>query len=619
MSEHEFRLQRNLAMSALKKSASKLKDAIDGDNERRVAKFHKDLKDNKTVTMERHLQLLTKTRMSLDDPNEAAFLEEVDSIFDDVNEDAEIYLNERRAENEEADRKRKIQQKQNVAITELEAEYSMLCQELDEHLRHVTDDNFTEDDSVFVLAELQKIELKADQVTNKFNQRTETITDANNVNQLAAAKSAQLQMFTKKVSDLRKSLTKKGYSPLPSINGSVIHHRNSPGSSGGNGNQGHLRSKKLEPPRFNGNLRSYTTFKRAFKDIIIDSECYNERQMAHILRVECLTGEPKNLCENILDYQQLWDKLDEVYQDEPRVVHLVLNDISGFKKVGEKDYDQFIRYVDMVEKAFLDLSAMGNANVLDHPQTVRTIETKCPEWFQLSLNERRDGTDDADKEGFPFLFNFMKLKRKGVRKIASMKEEDKKKVPEVKSKKATVNTVQSTQVSKPKDKQYNANSSSSFRCIVPGCKYARKHYLSECNVWKSMDENNKGKVVLDNKLCVLCFSKQHDISACPCKSNWKACDVDGCNQWHSRKLHGAKVPGLVLTMTAATDLKEESVILLMQRAQLPAGTSCQVFWDSGSTTALVTNRFAAKANLTGTQCVLKLTTVQGEIKERILA
>ena len=612
MGEHEFRLQRNLAMSALKKSASKLREAIDADNERRVSKLLRDLKDNKTVTMERHLQLLAKTKTSLDDPAEADFMNSVDTFFDDINEEAEIYLEVRQVENEKNEQKRKLIQRKNIAITELESEFTLMCQELSEHFDQVNGDSFTEDDSVFVLAELQKTELKSDQVIAKFNERIESITDADNVNELAVAKSRQIQMFTKKISDLRKSLTKKGYTPLPSLNGSVINPRHSPGSSGGSGNQSYLRSKKLEPPKFNGNLRSYTTFKRAFKDIVIESECYNERQMAHILRSECLTGEPKNLCENILDYQQLWAKLDEVYQDEPRVVHLVLDDISNFKKIGEKDYDQFIKYVDMVEKAFLDLSAMGNANVLDHPQTVRTIETRCPEWFQLSLNERRDGSESPDKERFPFLFDFLKLKRKGVRKIASMREEEKKKVPEVKSKKASVNAVQSKPVSKPKE---STTSSSSFQCIVPGCKYTRKHFLSECNVWKGMDGTQKGKVVLDNKLCVLCFSKQHDVSACPRKGNWKACDIDGCNQWHSRKLHGAKVPGLTLAMTAATDLKEESVILLMQQAQLRAGDPCQVFWDSGSTTALVTNSFAAKANLTGTQCVLKLTTVHGELKE----
>ena len=52
-------------------------------------------------------------------------------------------------------------------------------------------------------------------------------------------------------------------------------------------------------------------------------------------------------------------------------------------------------------------------------------------------------------------------------------------------------------------------------------------------------------------------------------------------------LHGAKVQGLVLAIPTVSD-ETGNVILLVQEVLNPVGDKCIVFWDHGSTTALVT-------------------------------
>ena len=85
-----------------------------------------------------------------------------------------------------------------------------------------------------------------------------------------------------------------------------------------------------------------------------------------------------------------------------------------------------------------------------------------------------------------------------------------------------------------------------WECSTTGCTYKGRHFLSECRAFKRMSVDERGKIILKKSLCVLCFGS-HKVDDCPKRSSgWKVCDVSNCGRWHSRLLHGASVPGLVL-------------------------------------------------------------------------
>lgn len=126
-----------------------------------------------------------------------------------------------------------------------------------------------------------------------------------------------------------------------------------------------------------------------------------------------------------------------------------------------------------------------------------------------------------------------------------------------------------------------------------------------------MDPNSRGKVIVDKKLCVLCFGGSHSVANCNKKSTWKPCDTAGCGKWHARMLHGATTPGLCLAITSVSvdDNTDGGVLLLVQQIQMPKGNKAVVFWDHGSTTALVTYKFAEDNDLKGEKCKFELTGV----------
>ena len=84
-----------------------------------------------------------------------------------------------------------------------------------------------------------------------------------------------------------------------------------------------------------------------------------------------------------------------------------------------------------------------------------------------------------------------------------------------------------------------------------------------------------------------------------------SCDIDSCEKWHSRLIHGAAVPGLVLSVC----YPGSDVLLLIQEVDIPSkmDMQCTVMWDSGASVSLVTFDYAEKAALVGSCCEFEVT------------
>ena len=76
---------------------------------------------------------------------------------------------------------------------------------------------------------------------------------------------------------------------------------------------------------------------------------------------------------------------------------------------------------------------------------------------------------------------------------------------------------------------------------------------------------------------------------------WQQCDRNGCKKYHARSLHGCTTPGLTLCVVGSNSHVRSpkntgdsgSAILVIEDIMLPSGNYAKVFWDNGSTIALV--------------------------------
>ena len=112
--------------------------------------------------------------------------------------------------------------------------------------------------------------------------------------------------------------------------------------------QSMFKSKRMDFPKFSGSIRSFNTFRRDFNEIVAADQAYSKEQMSHILRHECLQGNAKTLVHNIYDYDNIWDKLNDVYDNEAEVVQIITKQILQYKQTSDEDWDGFIDFVNLI-------------------------------------------------------------------------------------------------------------------------------------------------------------------------------------------------------------------------------------------------------------------------------
>ena len=397
-------------------------------------------------------------------------------------------------------------------------------------------------------------------------------------------------------------------------------------SSMSSGSQSLFKAKRMEFPKFSGDMRAYNTFRRDFREIVERDGMYTPEHMSHIIRHECLSGEPKLKVRNIYDLSEIWAKLDDVYNNESEIVQQITKQVAGHKALVDDDYDGFVAFVDLLERAHYDLAALENSSALSNPMTVACILEKSPNWVQKDLVKAMDAAKVPQSEEFLFIFKQLQEMRTSARKLSRLSQKAVTKGGETrKLAKGTTNTLDASQTSEGETCEpeivnwatggagggsgagSSSSSISSFKCLVPACTYKNKHMVGQCRAFKKMSVEDKGKFVKSKSLCVLCFDKSHKVADCEKKSTWKPCDVGGCGKWHSRQLHGAKVQGLALVAPQARG--SEKIVLLVQEVPVRGGGTCVTLWDSGSTVALITFKAAERFHLTGEKCNFEVTGV----------
>ena len=607
----EMKLARNLALDKLKAANKKLQDSVAGDRQRNAERYHRDITEAFTNFENYHIQYVLKSKQSLEDQEnrekffEASELVDVaETTWSKYQEDLANKEAVRQKEEADTERQRKKLDKEKKVRAKLMNELQEIVALSSIHVNEV-DSGVTANKTV-MSNEIIYLEGRMKQVKVDIDNYIEEIDD-DAAKTILDEKSRSERFFRQNVFKVRSYTDEDvgGSSTAPSATGS---RSSSPSTNS-------FRYKKIEFPKFSGIIRNYATFKRDFDDIVVQSHCYDKKHMSHILRHECLTGEAKTLVHNIHEYDMLWKKLNDKYDDESEVVEQISNQIASLRKVEEEDYDGFVKLVDVIERANLDMSATGSTTVLNNPLTVRLIMTKCPKVIKESLAgilATKSPTEEYDA-----MLQFLIQKRKEAQRLARIQEQKPPARPQHKAKGST-NAAEGKRFDQKSanGKKQDNDRQSNWSCMVQSCTYKSKHFLSACKVFKKMSVNERGKLVLDKKICVLCLSPGHGADDCPKKqAGWKECDTGQCGKWHSRLLHGAVVPGLALaTRTGNPAISGSRTLLLAQSIPTANGKTATTIWDTGSTISLINNDFALDAGFEGADCCFELTGV-GEKKE----
>ena len=154
------------------------------------------------------------------------------------------------------------------------------------------------------------------------------------------------------------------------------------------------------------------------------------------------------------------------------------------------------------------------------------------------------------------------------------------------------------------NKTFNSNN----KCLIHP---TASHFTRMCKQFRKLSVEEKGQLIKDKNACKLCLCDSHQNKPCPFEATWGKCDIDGCDQFHSRWVHGCTIQGIGCFAQICLSVSATETLLLIQYVDTLNGDSAILFWDGGSTLTLVSKDYAEQNNLHGVPISYDLTTVGG--------
>ena len=352
-----------------------------------------------------------------------------------------------------------------------------------------------------------------------------------------------------------------------------------------------LKLEKISLPSFNGNSRTFATFKGDFK-LIVEKAYPDLVQRLYVLKKNCLKGPAKTLVENIDNLKDVWDRLESKYGNTNDIIHMVTSDLKKLTFQKNDPDSSLVNFVDVLEKGIQDLTAIDSLSEISNSYTVDLIERKIPRRIAEKWFEKIERDNIEAKNKFTELVSFLKLERKQSERFIQLR--DKEEVKKDKEKK------------EPRDRNFASGTQSKPTkcCIIHP---TSSHFTRKCKAFLKLTAQERGKAVLDANGCGFCLSNNHIGSKCPFEGQWKNCDVNNCNKPHNRLIHGCGIVQLSCA-TFNYGVRLSVTLLLIHDVPTPTGM-VRTFWDDGSTLSLVAKSFVQRMNLKGVLVEYDLITV----------
>ncbi|KAK3089754.1 hypothetical protein FSP39_006215 [Pinctada imbricata] len=389
-----------------------------------------------------------------------------------------------------------------------------------------------------------------------------------------------------------------------------------------------VRVKKLDAPCFDGDIRSYPSFKRDYTAIMIPT--YGQDPFA---LKKCLSGEALKTVQGVdYDFTEMMRRLDIKYGRPERIADSILCDIRKLKLIPDGDNLCFINSVETIERCYLDLKRMNLEREMNSATMISEIEKILPslqkrEWI---LQKQKHGLTD-----FGSLLKFlldekiaMEYMMSEIRSTQSQCQGPKARVHhtdiEPNSQECTSLSVQMQHnqnmlqkvveglahiteiVSQgglfPDSQRIHPQKPPQMRCWYHG---SDTHDITECWHFARLDVNAKYDLLKRSGGCFICLRLGHIAKMCMNKT-----PCDHCNKMHHTLLHADNVQGSSNSILNKADTAkfEQNVILMVSEVSCKNDT-LTTLWDPGSNISLITHSIAHKLNLPGQSVTLSVTKV----------
>ena len=287
-----------------------------------------------------------------------------------------------------------------------------------------------------------------------------------------------------------------------------------------------IKLKPVELPRFAGSIRDYPRFKKDFQRQVLPHT--SPESAAFTLR-QCLSREVQEKVALVDDdVDKMLQKLEEEYGDPSLTTDLIVSEIKNYDVQGKRE--RLVKFIDIVEKGYYDLSRLGLDSELSNTIVVGIIETKLPEETRQKWVDRvcSDDSKVDMRNKFPSLLKFLQEVRRSMKYMSTELREPKACI------KSTSHPSSSTPSTGNKSTTGILNSqtiptrqNTNWSCQACG---QGRHGLAKCSQYQRMNVEDRWDVARKAGVCFQCLGPH---LARQCKS--KTCPT--CHQPHHSSLH----------------------------------------------------------------------------------
>ncbi|XP_071948741.1 uncharacterized protein [Antedon mediterranea] len=363
-----------------------------------------------------------------------------------------------------------------------------------------------------------------------------------------------------------------------------------------------IELKKMELPKFNGDIKTYTRFKTDFKKFV--EKATHPEQLPFRLR-SCLGNEVNKVVVQAAedDYEQMWTLLDEKYGDRHKLVNALIGDILKQNPLKEGEEKQFVEFIDLISACHRNLKRMAIEHEMNNTRVISEIESRLPDdqkrrWVRLIHDPQ--SKDKIEKDGkLKILLDYLEEEAKSLKYMMTSLHETNQRPKQQRSIVNTVFTEKPTDIA---------------ACILHD---NAKHQTQDCKGFKAMSMQERIEVIKQKRVCFRCLKHGHQVKTCKLGN----CGKDGCSRKHHPLIHfpPKKEPASNTQNTATsqqTSTGTDAPCILMAKSVITkGGTKVNAMFDTASTSSVILADVAEKLKLKGKPLTVSVTKFGGETEQ----
>ena len=376
---------------------------------------------------------------------------------------------------------------------------------------------------------------------------------------------------------------------------------------------------KRELPSFDGAADQWIDFIVKFKEMVHDQFCLSATQKFSYL-LQHVNGEAERSIKGFsyerIGYVLALKRLKYMFGQPAKVAHAHINKVTRGKPLTDNDNPALYEFYFAISELLITLNRMCYYSDLYSTDILRQVIRRLPPRLQNKWMEKSFVIRKSEEPNLTHLEKWLQdriMAQRDPYMPTHSSREDRRKP--YKTLMTRVDKRKPTNQYKGKQDR-RSNQLKNMKCKL--CS-SSTHRLSQCEIFKSKNINERTEIVKKNGLCYNCLSDKHKLNGCNSKYT---CFKDNCSLRHHTLLHKesqvvkadsevSEEKKLTLTHTKVNDSYVYLQVVPVQvKSKHGTNKATYALIDGGSQATLIREDFAKELGMVGEPTNINLSTIK---------